>query len=182
LVKPTEGLKNEHRVIERMLKLVWEGCDRLERGESLDPSLFLGAADFFRNFADRCHHAKEEKLLFEKMIERGMSRQTGPIAVMLSEHEISRAHVRKINELAQKKLAGKTKTEMVDAGRGYVQLLSQHIQKEDNVLYPMADRMLTKDDQKQLEQGFEKVENEIMGHGVHEKYHAMIEEWERKLR
>ncbi|HJX04925.1 MAG TPA: hemerythrin, partial [Thermoplasmata archaeon] len=62
-----------------------------------------------------------------------------------------------------------------------VGLLSAHIQKEDGILYPMADRILTEDDQRFLERGFEDVEEKIMGPGVHEKYHKMIEEWEEKL-
>ena len=179
---PTDELMAEHRVIERMLGIVSNACDRLEKGEEVDQELFAGAADFFRNFADRCHHGKEEKLLFEKMQERGMSGEVGPIAVMLREHEDGRAHVRKMAELSKKKIEGKVKTNLVKEARVYVELLSQHIQKEDHILYPMAEQMLSRKDMEELEKGFAEVEETIMGPGVHEKYHHMIEEWEKKYK
>ncbi len=179
-MQPTEELKHEHRVIERMLGVVSKACDRLEEGKEVDPALFVGAADFFKNFADKCHHSKEEKLLFARLQERGMSGEAGPIAVMLHEHEDGRAHVRKIAELSEKKLTGKAKDELIEHARGYVDLLSQHIQKEDNILYPMGDQILTEQDQEELEKGFEDVEEKIMGPGVHEKYHKMIEKWESR--
>jgi hemerythrin-like domain-containing protein len=180
-MKPTEDLMNEHRVIERMLAVVSVAADRLNAGQDVDSAVFAGAADFFKNFADRCHHGKEEKLLFKKMMERGVSGEVGPIAVMLREHEDGRAHVRRITELSAKKLDKKAKTELIRHTRAYVELLGQHIQKEDNILYPMANQILTSEDQEELEKGFEEVEEKVMGPGVHERYHHMIEEWEEKL-
>jgi len=181
-MKPTEELKNEHRVIERMLGIVSRACDRLDAGQEVDPELFIGAADFFRNFADRCHHSKEEKLLFGKMMARGMSGETGPIAVMLREHEDGRAHVRRMAELSGKRLDRRVRKELIEHARGYVELLSAHIHKEDDILYPMADQLLSEADQRELERGFEDVEEKVMGPGVHERYHRMIEEWEERLR
>ncbi len=171
---------DEHRVIERMLGVVTNACDRLENGQEVDQELFVGAADFFENFADKCHHGKEEKLLFVKMQERGVSGEVGPIAVMLREHQDGRAHVRKIAELSATKMNQKTKDGLVRAGRAYVDLLSKHIPKEDNILYPMANQILTKEDQEELAKGFEEVEENVMGPGVHERYHHMIDEWEKK--
>jgi len=182
MARPTDELMDEHRAIERMLKVVSIASDRLESGQQVDKQIFIDASDFFRNFADKCHHAKEEKLLFEKMMERGVSGEVGPIAVMLREHEDGRAHVRRIADLSNKKLDGKGSRELVSQTRGYVDLLSQHIMKEDNVLYPMANQILTSQDQKDLEKGFAQVEEKVMGPGVHEKYQEMIERWEKKLR
>jgi hemerythrin-like domain-containing protein len=54
--------------------------------------------------------------------------------------------------------------------------LRQHIDKENNVLYPMGNRVLTEDDQRQLSEAFERVEAEEMGPGVHEKYHQLAHE------
>jgi hemerythrin-like domain-containing protein len=179
-MQPTDELMNEHRVIERMLVVVSNACDRLENGQEVEQELFVGAADFFKNFADRCHHGKEEKLLFVKMQERGVSGEVGPIAVMLREHQDGRGHVRKIAELSATKMNQKTKDGLVRVGRAYVDLLSKHIQKEDNILYPMANQILTKEDQEELAKGFEEVEENVMGPGVHERYHHMIDEWEKK--
>jgi hemerythrin-like domain-containing protein len=69
----------------------------------------------------------------------------------------------------------------LEAVRGYVTLLRQHIQKEDNILFPMADQVLTAQDQKDLAEAFDRVEREEMGAGEHERYHAMIDEMEDTL-
>jgi hemerythrin-like domain-containing protein len=180
-VLPTEELMNEHRVIERMLDVLSKAATKLEDGESVDSGVFVDAADFFKNFADKCHHGKEEKLLFVKMVERGISGETGPVAVMLREHEDGRMHVRNIAEVSAKVLTDKTRAKLVQHARAYVELLSQHIQKEDKILYPMANQILSSRDQDELEKGFEEVEEKIMGPGVHERYHRRIEELETEL-
>lgn len=180
-MRPTEELKDEHRVIERMLGIVVKAADKMDAGEVLDRRVFTGAAEFFREFADRCHHGKEERQLFQKMVERGMSSESGPIAVVLHEHEEGRAHVRAIGKLAEKPPEEYMTKELVRHVREYVEMLGQHIQKEDNVLYPIADNILTKEDIDVLENGFREIEEKVMGPGVHEKYHRMIEEFEREL-
>ena len=177
---PTDDLMNEHRVIERMLGILTEANNRLEKGQDIDPKLYIDAVDFLRNFADKCHHSKEEKLLFEKMMERGVSGEVGPIAVMMREHQDGRAHVKSLDKLSKEKMSKTTREGLIKSSRAYVDLLSRHIQKEDSVLYPLANQILDKDDQKELEEGFERVEKEIMGLGVHEGYHKMIEQWEQK--
>jgi hemerythrin-like domain-containing protein len=179
-MKPTDDLMNEHRVIERMLGVVSVACDRIDGGQEVERGLFVDAADFFKNFADKCHHSKEEKLLFERMQARGVSGEVGPIAVMLREHQDGRAHVKKIAELSGQKPSKKTMNDLTKASRSYIDLLSKHIQKEDNILYPLANQILTEEDQKELERGFEEVEQKVMGPGVHEKYHHLIEELEKR--
>lgn len=178
---PTDDLMSEHRVIERMLGILTTASNRLEKGQDIDPQLYLGAVDFLKNFADKCHHTKEEKLLFEKMMERGVSGEVGPIAVMMREHQDGRAHVKNLDKLSKEKMSEKTREGLIKSSRAYVDLLSKHIQKEDSVLYPLANQILDKEDQKELEKGFEEVEEKVMGPGVHERYHQMIEEWEEKF-
>ena len=82
---------NEHRVIERVIAVLRQATDALEAGKPVPPQVFNNAIDFIRNFADTCHHAKEEGVLFASMEARGFPRQGGPIQVMLLEHEEGRA-------------------------------------------------------------------------------------------
>ena len=164
-------------MIERMLDILSRAGDRLEKGENVDPELYPEAVDFLKNFADKCHHGKEEQLLFKKMMERGVSGEVGPIAVMMREHQDGRAHVQNIDKLSKGKMSKATKDGLIKSSRAYVDLLSKHIQKEDNILYPLANQVLDGEDQKELEKGFEEIEEKVMGPGVHEKYHRMIEEW-----
>lgn len=172
----------EHRAIERMLTVLDTAARRLEQGERVRPDLFRQAVDFVRNFADRCHHGKEEDTLFRRMEARGVPRQGGPIYVMLIEHDQGRAHVRAVADAVDAYEAGDGPAARVIAenAMGYVQLLREHIMKEDSILYPLADRVLSPDDQQELERRFEEIETEVMGPGVHERYHRLLEGLERQ--
>jgi hemerythrin-like domain-containing protein len=179
----TDDLRGEHRAIERMLAVLEAAARRLEQGGRVRPDAFRQAVDFIRNFADRCHHGKEEGSLFPRMEARGVPHQSGPLAVMLSEHDRGRAHVRAIAAALDGYDAGEESAALVIAEnvRGYVDLLRGHIMKEDNALFPMADRVLSPADQQELEQQFEQIETEVMGAGVHERYHSLLEELEREM-
>jgi len=168
---PRRVLMDEHRVIERVL----EAMERMIEADVMDRAFVLGAVDFIRNFADGCHHAKEEDHLFPAMEKAGLPREGGPIGCMLHEHEQGRDFVRRI-------LAGLDAASAGDAGAaaevrnaviGYVGLLRQHIQKEDNILFVMSERLLSEDDQKRLIQSFEC--EEASTPGKHERYLALAD-------
>jgi hemerythrin-like domain-containing protein len=114
-----------------------------------------------------------ETLLFKRMTERGFPVQSGPIAVMLSEHEAGRAFIRGIADGAAKLGTDPAAArQIVENARGYIDLLRAHIDKENNVLFPMADRALGPEDQAYLAKEFERFEVAETGAGVHE---AMIQ-------
>lgn len=168
---PTEELKHEHQVI----LLVLAGAERQARrpGEA-DLAQIGEMIEFFVNFVDRCHHSKEEKHLFVKMEERGIPHD-GPIRVMLDEHDQGRRLVTAMKKSLSEAWAGSgAATEALRNDLiAYVRLLRSHIDKEDNILYPMADSAFTVEDRRSLEEAFKKVESEEMGEGVHEKYHQL---------
>ena len=173
----TEVLKHEHQAILIVIAAAEKEVASIKETGQMHADPVRRMVDFLRNFVDRCHHAKEEKHLFAKMHTHGMPMSSGPLAVMLREHEQGRVHVRAIAEAV-----GKTGIPSVASARkvkeelsAYAALLRAHIDKEDNVLYPMADRLLTAVEQNALTQAFERVESEEMGPGVHEKYHEWIE-------
>ncbi len=177
-MKATEILMHEHQAILLVIDAAEKEVAFMKETGRIHAETIREMADFFKNFADRCHHAKEEKHLFALMHERGMPMEVGPLAVMLDEHEQGRAHVRAVAEA----VAGKGEP-TADAVRiaeenlaAYAELLRAHIDKEDLILYPMADRLLTPADQEALVDAFDKVEAEELGEGVHEKYHAWIKE------
>lgn len=179
-MKPTGILKEEHRVIERVLAVLEEAATRLERGEQLPKGLFPKAVEFVRGFADRCHHGKEEGSLFPILERQGIPREGGPIGVMLFEHEEGRRWVTVMDEAGARYSRGEeaAREDLIEGARGYSQLLRAHIGKEDNVLFPMADQVLSETDQADLLERFEAVEQEDMGEGVHERYHQLVEDLE----
>ncbi len=180
-VTPTEELRNEHRIILKVLDAAKREIDAIARTGEVREDFVLKLLDFVRNFADACHHAKEEKRLFVKMSERGMPLNAGPLAVMLHEHEEGRRLVKAAADALPPALLGDKRAlqALKDGLAGYVDLLRAHIGKEDNILYPMADKMLTAEDQKTLAKAFERVETVETGTGVHEKYHKLADELAR---
>lgn len=180
-IRISQVLMEEHRGIERMLDIVDRAAADVERGVAVRRDLFVQAAGFFSNFADRCHHTKEEKHLFPALERRGVAVLGGPIGQMLQEHEQGRAYLRVMREEARRYAEGTLQDPdlLVDAVRGYVGLLRQHILKEDRVLFRLSDQLLAPEDQQELLQACERVEREEMGEGEHERYHAMIEELAR---
>ncbi len=112
-----------------------------------------------------------------------MPDQDGPISVMLSEHQMGRAYTRAMREAALKLEAGESlgREAVIFGARSYVDLLRQHIAKENNVLFPLAGRVIPTAEQDEVAQAFEHVEHEETGAGVHEKYLALAEKLEKEM-
>jgi hemerythrin-like domain-containing protein len=144
MIHPVETLMNEHRVIERGL----DSLDSLSAGLSTtDPAARVRLGElvrFFREYADRVHHAKEEDRLFTALAAHGFSSQSGPVFVMLSEHEAGRAHVTELADVAggDGPLTSKEVETVREHATAFSVLLRGHIQKEDNILFPMAAQVL----------------------------------------
>jgi hemerythrin-like domain-containing protein len=177
-MKPTEILSEEHRVIEQVLDCLEKMAQNCATEGRLDKTSAEQALDFFRNFADRCHHGKEETHLFPAMEAKGFPRQGGPTGVMLHEHEQGRVHIRGMADAIEGATAGQSEgvTQFVTHARGYVSLLREHIEKEDHCLFTMANQTLTENDQQKLLEAFEHVEDEGMGLGTHEKFLTVADE------
>lgn len=154
----TGRLREEHRRILQVADVLERLVRRADESGEPDSEGLADCVAFIRLFADACHHGKEEELLFPELEARGMPRQMGPIAVMLQEHQIGREYARRMSAaLDEMKEADEGHGEEGDeregeesvwrsfrgAALGYVDLIRGHILKEDNVLFNMADRMVT---------------------------------------
>ena len=182
-MKPTDILTDEHRVIEQVLECLGKIVDRSESDRKLDELSARQAVSFFRNFADRCHHAKEETHLFPAMEARGFPREGGPTGVMIYEHEQARDHVRNMDENIEGASHGDPTAlqKFAEHARAYSDLLRNHIEKEDHCLYTMANQAFTDEDQQELLAAFEKVEAEEIGADVHDKYVSIANELADRL-
>jgi len=153
---PTAELTREHTVIQRVLAVLERLVARARRGDGFEAESLASAVEFFRLFADACHHAKEEDLLFPVLEARGIPREGGPIGVMLEEHRLARGYTR---EMAEALVARDTDREtgerrFLSAADNYLELLTHHIFKEDNVLFRMGDQVMTERDRQKLGLGF----------------------------
>ena len=176
---PTTALKHEHRVIERALRVLGTLVENPEQG-SLEQ--WETTIDFIRNFADRCHHLKEEKVLFPALEKWGIDPTTGPISIMLEEHEEGRGYVRAMAESLASQNPEGTKAALVENAKSYLRLLPDHIQKEDEVLFEIADSVLPPEEKVRLVREFEEHETNEMGAGVHDKYVRLLAELEESVK
>lgn len=173
----TQELVNEHKAVLVAMKLLEKIEGALAARDEQAPEHLNQLLDFFRGFVDRCHHAKEEDVLFPEMERLGIEHEDGPIGVMLEEHEEGRRCVREMAEgLARLQhgdrgaLAG-----IRQSANAYRDLLHRHIEKEEQVLFPMAEQMVPAKQVAELISRFDAIERERVGVGKHEEYHAMLD-------
>jgi hemerythrin-like domain-containing protein len=148
----TQILRDEHRVILHGLRSLEAAAGRLASGQALPAGLWELMLGWLGAFADRTHHAKEEAALFPALVEAGVPEGGGPIGVMLEEHAEGRALLAA--------MATGTGAERAASARRYVRLLCDHIDKENGVLFPLADAVLDARGQAELLRAFAAVEPE----------------------
>lgn len=172
-MKPTEQLKAEHEGVKLMLKIM----DKVfAKPEAMNQEHFTKMLEFLKVFVDKCHHGKEEDLLFPAMEKAGVPKEGGPIGVMLVEHQEGRGYIKGMSEAFDtlKKGERKASVKIAENGARYIVLLTQHMDKENTILFPMADMVLSKATQDELEEEFEKLEVERIGLGKHEEFHGLL--------
>jgi hemerythrin-like domain-containing protein len=178
--QPLHSLKHEHRVIERVLRALEGMCLRLQAGGEVPTESLADVVNFISAFADRFHHRKEEDYLFPALHLRGITREGGPLGAMEQEHEIER---NLLGELRQAIAAFSDGNEVavqlfVEDSRRFTELLTRHIELEDQMLFRLADEVLDDDDKKSIGQAFREAEAELGPDGV-EKYERMASDLER---
>jgi hemerythrin-like domain-containing protein len=141
----TRALINEHRLILRMIALLERNAPRTAEGEYSNWQFYLDGIDFIRTYSDRFHHAKEEDILFEALVKNGMPRENSPVAAMLMEHDRGRTFIKTMESAVHDALAGNTdkvRSLIAENALAYAALLREHIEKEDDILYPLAERVI----------------------------------------
>ena len=177
-MNPINELLAEHEAVRKTLKILKRiGQDVAKTGKIENPEHLDQLFDFFITFVDRCHHSKEEELLFPALEEVGVSREGGPVGVMLTEHQQGRDLVTKMKTaLAKYKNGDKDATQkFTQHANDYTTLLDFHIDKENNVLFPMAMKHLPESKMIELKKGFDRIEIDKIGAGKHEAFHQMLD-------
>jgi hemerythrin-like domain-containing protein len=171
-----QQLRSEHEGIKVMLKILEQVCKLLEAGGSLNKEHFDGILDFLKVFVDKCHHGKEEDLLFPVMITAGVPKD-GHIAMMLEDHATGRKYVEAMSDAYAAHLGGNNDSHETvrQNALAYISLLREHIEKENNILFVMAESFLSEITQDELVGRFEKIEEERIGVGRHEEFHSLLD-------
>jgi hemerythrin-like domain-containing protein len=175
-MKVTQDLIDEHEAVLVALHILEKVAIAITARNDQACGHLEQLLDLFKGFVDRCHHAKEEDVLFPELMKRGVKREGGPIGVMLAEHEVGRGHVRALADgLAQLRGGEAAAVAAIhEHTEAYCDMLRAHIQKENNVLFPMADQLIPEDVATSVVEQFDAIERDRVGEGKHEAYHAML--------
>lgn len=173
MTTPTKILMDEHQNILTVIKVLNLEITTLESGKEIDVEFFKEVIDFIRNYADKFHHAKEEDILFAQFDKKSDQAHCNPVPQMLHEHELGRDFVKNLEIGVNEN----NKHKVIENARGYAGLLQEHIFKEDSILYPMIDEVLSSENQDAIAVEFKKVEAETTG----EKYVDWIKKMKSKM-
>lgn len=138
----TSSLRRDHDLIEKVMKAMEATIQLLKNGKSIPEPILSQVIDFTTNFTDVCHHTKEEKSFFPALERSGMPSNMGPIAMMLMEHDMSRAIGKKMETSTKQYLSTGDSTQLIADMQEYVEHITQHLWKENNRLFVMAEARL----------------------------------------
>lgn len=174
MISATQDLRDEHVAVLKVMEIL----TRLIALEK-QPDWNLNQTQkeviyFLRTFVDRCHHGKEEGILFPALLKVAKDSVEAPIHVMLSEHASGRELVGAMDIAA---VLGDT-TGFKISTSAYIDLLRSHIDKENSILFEMADKLISDKDRANIIKMYEMHEGKVMGAGIHEQLHGFIKKWE----
>jgi hemerythrin-like domain-containing protein len=138
----TASLRRDHDLIEKVIKAMESTIQLLNDGKQIPESILLPVIDFSKNFTDVCHHSKEENSLFPALEQAGMPRNMGPIAMMLIDHERSREIGKEMEDSAKDYILSGNSTKLISDMQQYVEHITEHLWKENNRLFMMAEARL----------------------------------------
>lgn len=138
----TASLRRDHELIEKVIKAMESTIQLLNDGKQIPESILLQVIDFSKNFTDVCHHSKEENSLFPALEQAGMPRNMGPIAMMLMDHQRSREIGKEMENSAKDYVSSGNSAKLISYMQQYVEHITEHLWKENNRLFMMAEARL----------------------------------------
>jgi hemerythrin-like domain-containing protein len=163
MTEPLHLLKHEHRVIEQALRSLDGICKRLSFGESVPAETLAQLVDFIGAYTDGYHHAKEEQYLFPALARQGIAIEGGPLGVMMYQHELERAlTAAMLSAVEDYRLDDPTaRDRFIESAVKYMDHLLAHMEKEDSILFKLADEVLDDVEKDALSKAFKNVERQL---------------------
>jgi hemerythrin-like domain-containing protein len=172
----TDVLRQEHQTIKGALGIAERIAAKINRDEEMPSANVAKLMEFIRLFIEQCHHSKEEEILFPLLEKKGIPANGGPLGVMLMEHERARVLIEEMSVTAGNALGHPSAKRWMRAAWDYSDLMYDHFYKEEEMLFKIADRVLSQEEQAAIAGAFKLLEDERIGPGKHEQLNAMIEE------
>lgn len=180
---PAQILVEEHIEILKGLALIEKAILTIKKNNNVDKEFWAEMIDFLRGFADKCHHAKEEKYFLPALKEKGSDKYRAYIDVVFAEHELGRRYIKEAETAIAKYYSDDTNYFSVieENFTDYIVMLRAHIQKE-NRYFVKAEKDYLQDDIETLKRDFEKTEKEEIGEGVHDKYLSILRKNQERIK
>ena len=173
--KPVQDLKDEHSGIIAMLGVMEKVATRLKNRQEVKKEHLEKIVEFLSNFADKCHHGKEERILFPEVVKNVSNLYL--VNELLGEHKSGRDFIHGIAESVKYYDTGNSDAYHISTNmEGYIYLLTEHIKKESKLLFPIVDKQIPDKVQFEMEEQFEKLERDVIGEGKHEEYHGWLKD------
>ena len=155
----TASLRRDHDLITKVTRAMESTIQLLQDGKNIPDFILLPVVDFTKNFTDVCHHTKEEKSLFPALADAGMPTNMGPIPVMLADHIRTREIGNNMEKSAMRYLESGDSANLIQDMKQYVEHVTEHLWKENNRLFAMAEARLQYVSHK-LNDDFQDIEDE----------------------
>ena len=177
-----ESLEREHRNIKKIVKVMSILVDELTENRKVDDDILRDLCRFLRIYSNQCHHGKEESCLFPALETYGVPEEGCPLGALRHEHERSRALTQALVEATTRysvdpHSGGQALTEVLRELTGFY---PAHIWKEEYLLFPLAEKVLSAGDHERLLKEFADVESGIYPH-AHESYEQLAGDLEERV-
>ena len=172
----TDVLRQEHQTIKGALGFAEKIAAKINRGEEMPPDGVQKLMEFIRLFVEQCHHSKEEEILFPLLEKKGIPADGGPLGVMLMEHDRARTLIEEMSTATTDGTDRDSAKRWMQAAWNYSDLMHNHFYKEEEMLFRMADRVLSQEEQATVAREFKRLDSEKIGEGKHDQLRTMIEE------
>jgi len=178
---PTENLTSEHQDIIELLDIMNKIAGSIKSNEVFYTNDVEEIIDYLKFFIEKSHHGKEE-IFYPALVSAGIPKENESISIMLYEHVLAHNYLKDINSCVENcKIGNSFSGELLaDSLRNYVKLIKSHIRKEEEIIFPMADKELSKEKQNEIYRQFENIEEKIVHHGFHEHYHRLLRKLQSK--
>jgi hemerythrin-like domain-containing protein len=178
-ILPVGPLMQEHRTIEKMIEYFRREIGALENGEDMDTDFIFRAIDLMRTFADRCHHGKEEDILFKELEKKNISEEHERIIRGLKEdHVRGRQLIGDLEEARRRNLSGEAESvsDAAEIMKELCDIYPRHIKTEDKDFFLPCMEYFEREELDKMLEDFEDKEKMLL----HEKYNGVIKEMEKR--
>lgn len=174
MIIPAGPLMREHRLIEKMIVLMAKERDRISKDNRPDPAFVDVVVDFLRTYADRCHHGKEEDILFRDLAKKKLTPEHKKMMVgLIADHVFARKTVGELVAAKEKYVKGESRVvrDIIECMNKLVDLYPRHIKTEDKDFFLPCMKYFTQPEQAAMVQEFWDFDKTL----IHERYGKIVE-------